>query len=305
MIPREILEKVRRIEITTSRMVTDVFSGQYHSVFKGQGMEFDEVREYQIGDDVRAIDWNVTARTGRPHIKKYIEERELTVMILVDASRSCRFASVNQLKNKLAAEIAAVLSFAAIRNNDKVGLILFTDVIEKFIAPRKGVRHVLRVIRELLCFQPRGKGTDISAALDYLNKVTTRKTVAFMISDFIDFNSSLKKSPQEEFAFKKSLTVANKRHDMIAVTLNDPRETELPDCGLLLLEDAESGDTRVIDTSDPALRKAYREAALVRLRKREMLFGSTGVDPIDISTDKPYERELVKFFLRRRKRRMH
>src|SRR3989338_3642638 len=163
MIPKEILEKIRRIEITTSRMVTDVFAGQYHSVFKGQGMEFDDVREYQIGDDIRSIDWNVTARTGRPHIKKYVEERELTVMILVDASQSCHFASVNQLKNKLAVEIAAVLAFSAIRNNDKVGLVIFTDTIEKFIAPRKGVSHVLRVIRELLYFKPKGKGTNISA----------------------------------------------------------------------------------------------------------------------------------------------
>ena len=186
MITKEIFKKIRRIQITTSRLVTDVFAGQYHSVFKGRGMEFDEVREYQIGDDIRTIDWNVTARTGKAHIKKFVEERELTVMLLIDASMSCRFSSKIQLKSKLAAEIAAVLAFSAIRNNDKVGVIIFTDKIEKFIPPRKGTQNVLRVIREVLCFEPQNKKTDIANAMEYLSKVTTRKTVSFLISDFFE-----------------------------------------------------------------------------------------------------------------------
>ena len=294
MIPKELFQKVRRIEITTSRLVTDVFAGQYHSVFKGRGIEFDEVREYLFGDDVRMIDWNVTARTGKPHIKKYVEERELTVMILVDTSASCHFASVNQLKSKLAAEIAAVLAFAAIRNNDKVGLIIFTDRIEKFIPPRKGVRHVLRVIREMLYFSPQGRSTDIEGAIDYLNKVTVRKSVSFIISDFFE--------PASGENLKKVLAVANKRHDVVAITLNDPRETDLPDCGLMKLRDAETGEERIIDSSDEKLRRQYRLSATARLKARDQLFGSTGIDHIDVSTDTPFQSELVKFFLKRRRR---
>ena len=186
MIPKDILEKVRRIEITTSRLVTDVFAGQYHSVFKGRGMEFDEVREYQPGDDVRSIDWNVTARTGMPHIKKFVEEREMTVMVLVDVSPSCHFSTVHELKSRLAAEMASVLSFSAIRNNDKIGLVMFSDSVEKFIPPRKGKSHVLRLIREVLCFQAKGRKTNIAAALEFMTKVTTRKTVCFVISDFLE-----------------------------------------------------------------------------------------------------------------------
>lgn len=296
MIPKELFKKVRRIEITTSRLVSNVFAGQYHSVFKGQGIEFDEVREYQPGDDVRTIDWNVTARTGKPHIKKFVEERELTVMIMVDVSFSCRFASVNMLKSQLAAEVAAILAFSAIRNNDKVGLIIFTDKIEKFIPPRKGVSHVLRVIREVLYFEPDGQSTDVANALEYLNKVTTRKSIAFLISDF--FSSG--KSPDE---LKKSLAIANKRHDVIAITLNDPREKELPDCGLIALEDAETGDEVLIDSSDINVRKEYKKNNLERLKVREQLFRSVGVDYIDIATDVPYTDAIVKFFLKRRKRK--
>lgn len=294
MIPKEIFQKVRRIEITTSRLVRDVFAGQYHSVFKGQGIEFDEVREYQIGDDIRTIDWNVTARTGRPHVKKFIEERELTVMVLVDASLSCRFGCVNALKSQLAAEIAAVLAFSAIRNNDRVGLIIFTDRIEKFIPPRKGLTHVLRVIREVLYFQPAGQGTDIAGGLEYLNRVTTRKTIAFLISDFFE----------EESDFQKAMTVANKRHDMIAVTLNDPRELQLPRCALMSFEDAETGQMKVVDTSDEALRLQYYQSNLERFKQRQRLFRLMGVDYIDIATDSPYAEALVRFFLKRRKRRI-
>lgn len=304
MIPKEIFQKVRRIEITTSRLVSNVFAGQYHSVFKGQGIEFDEVREYQPGDDVRTIDWNVTARTGKPHIKKFIEERELTVMILVDVSFSSRFASVNMLKSQLAAEIAAILAFSAIRNNDKVGLIMFTDGIEKFIPPRKGLRHVLHVIREVLYFQPKGRSTNIVNALEYLNKVAPRKSITFLISDFFpsELGDSKEGSNGEDDALKKSLAIANKRHDMIAITLNDPREMELPDCGLIALEDAETGKMVLVDSTDAVLRKQYHQNNMERLKRREKLFRSVSTDHIDISTDVPYTDAIIKFFLKRRRR---
>jgi len=298
MIPKELFQNVRRIEITTKRLATDVFAGQYHSVFKGHGMEFDEVREYQMGDDIRTIDWNVTARTGRPHIKKFVEERELTVMILVDASASCRFATVKQLKSQLAAEIAAALAFSAINNNDKVGLIIFTDQIEKFIPPRKGLRHVLRVIREVLYFEPKRHSTDIVQALDYLNKVTTRRAVGFIVSDF--FTSPGHAAGTNDL--KKALKMANRRHDMIAVTLNDPAEMDLSDCGVMELEDAETGQKILLDSSDRNLRERYRQQAAGRLRNRETLFNSVGMDHVDLSTNSSYVQELVKFFLKRRKK---
>jgi uncharacterized protein (DUF58 family) len=238
MIPREILKKIRRIQITTSRMVADVFAGQYQSVFKGKGMEFYEVREYLPGDEIRSIDWNVTARMGNPYVKKFVEERELTVMLLLDMSLSCYFGSVRQLKSQLAAELCSVLAFSAIQNNDKIGLIAFTDRIEKFIPPRKGLTHVLRVIREALYFKPQGRGTDIPKAIEYLNRVTTRKTVTFIISDFYSRE------------FKKALSIANKRHDIIAITITDPREINLPNIGIIKLEDAETQNSYLIDTSD-------------------------------------------------------
>jgi len=299
MIPKEILKKIRRIEITTSRLVMDVFAGQYHSVFKGQGIEFDEVREYQPGDDVRTIDWNVTARTGKPHIKKFVEERELTVMIMVDVSLSCRFASVNMLKSQLAAEVAAVLAFSAIRNNDKVGLIMFTDRIEKFIPPRKGVSHVLHVIREVLYFQPEGRSTDIVGALEYLSKVTSRKAIAFLISDYFPSNSK----DHDGELLKKTLAIANKRHDVIAVTLNDPREETIPECGIIVLKDAETGRINIIDTTDARLREKYATSNIKRIEAREKLFRMVGMDFIDISTDAPYSDEIVKFFMKRRRRK--
>ncbi|MFH0754835.1 MAG: DUF58 domain-containing protein [Candidatus Omnitrophota bacterium] len=298
MIPKDILEKVRRIEITTNRLVTDVFAGQYHSVFKGRGMEFDEVRAYQPGDDVRAIDWNVTARTGIPHIKKFVEERELTVMVLVDVSPSCQFATVHELKSRLAAELASVLSFSAIRNNDKIGLVMFTDAVEKFIPPRKGKSHVLRLIREVLCFQPKGKKTDIAAALEFMTKVTTRKTVCFVISDFLEPLEPRDGRPH----FVQAMSIANKRHDIIAVTLNDPREKHLLPCGLMEFQDAETGTTVVVDTSDSRVRDVYAQAAQARYAARDRLFRSMDVDHIDISTDVPYADSLVKFFAKRRKK---
>ncbi len=292
MIPKAVLEKVRRIEITTTHLVSDIFAGAYHSVFKGRGMEFDEVREYQPGDDVRTIDWNVTARTGLAHIKKYVEERELTVMILVDASASTYFGSTKELKNTLAAEIAAVLAFSAIRNNDKVGLLMFTDEIELFIPPRKGKSHVLRVIREVLYFKPKGTGTDLKMALDYLSKVTKRKSVAFVISDFFTSEN-----------YRKSLQITNKYHDIIAITLNDLREAVLPDCGLVSLKDAETGAQRVVDTSNRKVRDAYAAQARQRLDARERLFAQTGVDHIDVHTHEPYAKALISFFARRKGRR--
>ncbi len=298
MIPKEIIENVRRIEITTKRLVTDVFGGQYQSVFKGRGIEFDEVREYQPGDDVRTIDWNVTARTGVPHIKKFVEEREMTVMILVDASRSCRFASVRQLKSRLAAEVAAVLAFSAIRNNDKIGLIFFTNEVEKFIPPRKGRSHVLRLIREILYFSPKGRGTDISAATEFMSRVTARKAVTFIISDFFEPDMPLSAEP----CFVKALRVANKRHDVIAVTLNDPREMRLPDCGLVELEDAETGRSFTVDSSDGAVRKDFEERALKRMERRSRLFRSLNMDHIDVSTEGSFADHLVRFFAGRRKR---
>ncbi len=290
MIPKEVLRKIRRIQITTSRMVTDVFAGQYQSVFKGKGMEFDEVREYQPGDDIRSIDWNVTARMGHPYVKKFVEERELTVMILLDASRSCHFGSVKQLKNQLAAELSSVLAFSAVKNNDRVGLIIFTDRIEKFVPPRKGLRHVLRVIREALYFKPEGKGTDISLALEYLNRVTRRRAIVFMISDFFDEG------------FKNLLSASNRRHDIIALTITDPREIGLPDAGIVKLSDAETGKELLIDTGDYRFRDKYKEDSLKRIKERQGMLRSIAVDNIDIRTDIPYTTELVKFFRTRERR---
>lgn len=290
MLPKEVIQKIRRIHITTSRLVTDFLSGQYESVFKGRGMEFDEVREYQAGDEIRSIDWNVTARMGRPFIKKFVEERQLTVMILLDASASSYFGTQKRLKSELAAEISAVLAFAAVKHNDRVGLIIFTDKIEKFIPPRKGQQHVLRVIREALYFKPKGKGTNIEDALRYLDNVTNRRAVTFIISDFFDKD------------FKKPLSIANKRHDCVAITLTDPREVTLPKTGILELTDAETGRSFLVDTSSSKVRRMYAEKAAKKIEDRTHMFSSIGVDHIDIRTDRPYLDELIKFFKMRKKR---
>lgn len=292
MIPKEILDKVQRIKIYTSHMVNNVFAGEYESVFKGRGMEFDEVREYQPGDEVRSIDWNVTARMGHPYVKRFVEERELTVMLLVDMSASGTFGTVNRTKNELAAEVGAVLAFSAIRNKDKVGLIMFTDKVEKFIPPRKGTSHVLRVIRELLYFKPEGTATDISCALEYLNKVTIRKTVTFLISDFLTSG------------FEKALQIANKRHDVISILIEDPREREFPSIGIMELEDSETGEKTLIDTRDKVLRDEY---SLLTNKQREgvlSIIRQAGVDCIQINTKKPYIEPLMRFF-RMRERRVH
>ncbi|MCG3149523.1 MAG: hypothetical protein PCFJNLEI_02986 [Verrucomicrobiae bacterium] len=290
MIPREIIKKVRQIEIRTNREVTDVLGGQYHSVFKGRGMEFEEVREYMPGDEVRAIDWNVTARFGHPYIKKFKEERELTVMLVVDVSASGQFGSGQQSKNELAAELAAVLAFSAIRNNDQVGVILFTDRIEKYIAPEKGRRHVLRVVREILAFQPTGHGTDLELALDYLNRVQRRRAVTFVLSDF------------QDTGFEKKLRIAGKRHDVVALSLRDPREEELPAVGLVELRDAETGERALVDTFDRQVRASFAAQARSRLVALNDAIRAAGVDQIEIRTDTDYMRPLVKFFRMRERR---
>ncbi len=291
MLPKEIIKKIRRIEIKTSRMVSDIFAGQYHSVFKGRGIEFDEVREYQAGDEIRSIDWNVTARMGHPFVKKFVEERQMTVMLLMDASGSSFFGTKGQLKSELAAELCSVLAFSAIKNNDQVGLIIFSDRIEKFIPPRKGSRHVLRVIREVLFHKPQGKKTDIRCALDYLNNVMHKKTVSFLISDFFDCE------------FKKQLSITNKRHDLIAVTLTDPREQVLPENGIIRFEDAETQEVFMVDAANKSLRQAFAENSAKILAQREQVFKQAGVDVINIRTDVPYTKELVRFFRKREKKR--
>ncbi len=290
MIPKEVLRQIRRIQITTSRMVTDVFCGQYQSVFKGRGMEFDEVREYQPGDEIRSIDWNVTARMGHPYIKKFMEERELTVMLLLDLSGSSYFGTVDKLKRQIAAEICSVLAFSAIRNNDKVGLIIFTDRIEKFVPPKKGLSHVLRIIREALYFTPEGKKTNIPAALEYLNKVCKRSTVTFIVSDFYDAD------------FEKPLSIANKRHDLVSVTITDPKEMELPNIGIAHFDDPETQVEFSLDTSSEAVRREFRENALRIVRERKKTFDRLGVDSVDIRCDIPYNRTLFKFFRMRERR---
>jgi uncharacterized protein (DUF58 family) len=287
VIPREILQAVRLIEIRSRTLVNDVFAGEYHSVFKGRGMEFAEVREYLPGDDVRTIDWNVTARTGIAHVKKFDEEREQTVMFLVDASGSMDFGTSRRMKGEIAAEIAAVLAFSATRNNDKVGAIIFTDRIELFIPPKKGRKHVLRVIRELLFFRPQGRGTDVAAALDYLSRVVRRRAVVFAVSDFVAGDPS------------RSLRVANRRHDLVAITITDPAEDEIPDVGLVHFRDAETGQMEIRDTSDPRFRADLRRHRGDLRERRERMFRRYEVDRIDVRTDRPYKEPLVAFFRKR------
>jgi uncharacterized protein (DUF58 family) len=291
MIPREILKQVRRIEISTRGLVNDVFSGEYHSVFKGRGMNFAEVREYQYGDDIRSIDWNVTARTGSPFVKVFEEERELTVMLLVDVSASGDFGTRGRLKGEVAVEICALLAFSAIKNNDKVGLIIFSEGVEKFVPPRKGRRHVLRVLRELLYHEPEGRGTDITAALEYLTHVQRKRAVTFLVSDFRDEG------------FDKALAVAGRRHDLIAVRIGDVREHELPALGLLDLEDPETGERVVVNSSNPGFRRAFQEVGVKRREELDAVLRRSKVDVIDIETGQPYVKPLMRFFQDRLRRR--
>ena len=315
MIPREILKKIRQIEIRTNRLVSETLAGQYHSVFKGQGMNFDEVREYQPGDEVRTIDWNVTARMNHPFVKKFVEERELTLMLLVDVSGSGLFGSVEQSKRELAAEIASVLAFSAIRNNDKVGLILFSDEVEKFIPPRKGRKHVLRVIREVLFYEPQRRGTDLNQALEFLLRVTSHKAIAVIISDFIGSPASAgrrtgKLRPQMmllESLAQASFTMlrqANRRHDVVAVQIADRYELELPPLGRLVLTDAETGEVVEVNTGDERKRAAFNERQLRAQTDLARLFRSAGIDAIQLRTDQPYGVELTRFFATREKRRL-
>jgi uncharacterized protein (DUF58 family) len=294
VIPKELIKKIRYIQIYTSKAVNDVLAGEYHSVFKGQGMEFDEVRAYQPGDDIRTIDWNVTARTGHPYVKRYVEEREITVFFLVDLSASGAFGSSEKLKNEISAEFCALLAFSAIKNNDKVGLIVFTDVIELFIPPAKGTSHVLRLIRELLYFNQvkkrRNAGTNIAQALDYLGRVLHKRGVVFLVSDFLDHD------------FEKPLGALARRHDLIGVTVTDPRECALPDVGLLEIQDVETGATMLVDSGSREVRNRYERLAREKNEMLNDLFKSIGVDHIQLFTDRDYVLDLVKFFRKRMKK---
>ncbi len=289
-IPSDLLRKIRHIEIRARKAVNNVFSGEYHSIFKGRGMEFAEVRPYQPGDDIRSMDWKVTARTGQPFIKVFHEERELTLMLLVDLSGSESFGSVKNFKSETAAELCAALAFSAIRNKDKVGLIAFTDKVELYIAPKKGRAHVLRLIREVLYFQPERKGTDIAAALDYLSNALNKKAILFLVSDFKDED------------FEKPLRATARAHDLIAVKIRDPREEALPDVGLITLNDPETGDTVAVDTSSKALRQEYASSVAQDTAELSKLFRGAGIDEIDIRTDQSYIEPLIRFFKQREKR---
>lgn len=286
----EILKKVRKLELRTRRFVETAFAGQYHSVFKGRGMNFDEFRQYDFGDEVRSIDWNVTARMGEPYVRKYVEERELTVMLLIDVSASGSYGSVDASKKELAAEVACLLAFCAIRNSDKVGLILFTDRVEFYIAPGKGRLHILRLIREILYFEPLGKRTDLKPPLDFLNRLITRRAVVFLVSDF------------QAKEYEKPLTICSRRHDLIAVPVEDRGEHSLPDIGLVLVEDPESGVTYEIDSSDSRVRSEFSELAKKQRADRDALFRRKSIDFVPLRTDQDYFPVLRSFFLRRESR---
>jgi uncharacterized protein (DUF58 family) len=316
MIPREILKKIRQIELRTNRIVTETLAGQYHSVFKGQGMNFDEVREYQPGDDVRAIDWNVTARMNHPFIKKFVEERELTLMLIVDVSGSGLFGSKDQSKRELAAEIASVLAFSAIRNNDKVGLILFSDEVEKFIPPRKGRSHVLRVIREVLFFEPKHRGTNLNTALEFFLRVQAHKAITVIISDFLGSPASGRRTGERrsrpqmlllESLAQASFTMlrqANRKHDLVAVQVTDPRELELPELGRLIFQDAETGEIVEVNTGDARKRQTFAENQAKAQDSLARLFRRAGIDAIQLRTDRPYGATLGRFFETRERRRL-
>jgi len=291
LLNRDLLKKVKKIELSTRHLVNEVFGGEYHSVFKGRGMEFAEVREYSPGDDIRTIDWNVSARTGVPFVKLFEEERELTVMILVDASASGAFGTRVQMKRALAAELSAVLAFSAVKNNDKVGLIIFTDRVEKYIPPRKGRSHVLRVIREVLDHEPEHQGTSINTALEFMSRVIRKRAVIFMISDFLDKD------------YEKSIKQACRKHDMLSFHLQDPWEIELPNLGLIQIHDGETGETSLINTGKSSFRKTYAAKSKERTDSLLAFFKSNGLDYLPIRTDVPYVDPLINFFRKRASRR--
>ncbi|MCU0728029.1 MAG: DUF58 domain-containing protein [Planctomycetes bacterium] len=290
MIPPELLKKVRRIEIRTGRLVDSLLGGAYHSAFKGRGMEFEDVREYVPGDEIRAIDWNVTARAGTPHVKNFREERELTVLLLVDVSRSEFFGSGEQRKSDLVAEFASLLALAALRNGDKVGLALFSDRVERYIPPKKGRRHALRLIRDLLAFRPASRGTSVGEALSFIGKVLKRRAVVFLVSDLLDEG------------FERDLAAARSRHDVVAVRVADPREAALPDVGLVTLEDAETGETVLVDTGSTRFREAFASGGEGARKRQTDLLRSLRVDELSITTGKDYVPELTRFFRMREKR---
>ncbi len=284
---RELLKKVRKVEIKTKGLSKQLFSGEYHSAFKGRGMSFSEVRDYQYGDDVRNIDWNVTARTGAPYVKIYEEERELTLMLLVDVSPSCFFGSIDSFKHEIITEICAVLAFSAIQNNDKVGLILFSEEVELYIPPKKGRSHILRIIRDLIYHRARGRMTDVAAPLMYLNNVIKKRSIAFVLSDFI------------ASGYDEALRIAAKRHDVIGFMIYDRREHELPDAGLLSVADSETGQSLVIDTSDKNVRRRHRERFEARLQEFRQTFARSNADALHLQTDGSYTMALHQFFKRR------
>ena len=296
---KAIMSSMRQLEIRTRRMVNDSLAGSYQSVFKGRGMDFDEVREYSPGDEVRTIDWNVTARAGRPFVKKFTEERELTIFLLVDISASGNFGSGSMSKRDLAAELASVLAFSAIRNSDKVGLLLYTDQIERYLPPKKGRRHVLRVVRDILYHTPEAIGTDTVKALDVANRLLHRRAVVFLISDF----EASKNAAATRVELRKAMRRTNRRHDLIAVQVEDPRERELPDVGIVALEDAESGEVIEVDTASAAVRKRFKELALQRGLQLVSDFRSEGIDTLQLRTDAPYMPALQRFFKTRERRR--
>jgi len=287
MIPQELVKKIRRIQIRTSHKVDDLLAGQYHSAFKGRGIEFEEVRPYQIGDDVRAIDWNVTARSHQPYIKLFREERELTVFLLVDLSASQGLGTQHQTKRELVTEISSTLAFSAIQNNDKVGLMLFTDGIEKTVPPRKGSRHVLRCIRELLYCQPMGEGTDLAAALTHLNRTVKRRSVVFVVSDFQDEN------------YEKALRIAKRKHDIIPVVIGDQREMEMPSVGMIELKDSETGLVTQFDTASRRNRELFADRARTRIDEQDNLFRRLKIEPIRIMTGEDYVDPIREYFHRR------
>ncbi|MBL1154362.1 MAG: DUF58 domain-containing protein [Ignavibacteriota bacterium] len=287
MLTKDLVKQVRQIEIRTKGLVNQVFSGEYHSVFKGRGMEFSEVREYQFGDDIRNIDWNVTARFGHPYIKIFEEERELTVILMVDLSGSLMFGSVSKTKQQIAAELSAILAFSALKNNDKVGLILFTDKIEKFVPPRKGRIHVLRIIREVLSFEPEGKSTNLRGALEFMHNAIKKKSIAFLISDFIDEG------------YEKILRIVGRKHDLIGVVLDDKREKEIPNIGMIKLTDSETGAERWIDTSSGKVREKISGVRKENERIRNSVFVKSGLDKIEVTAGSNYIQPLVQFFRRR------
>jgi uncharacterized protein (DUF58 family) len=287
----ELYKRVRQIHIRTRRLVRTMFAGHYHSAFKGRGIEFAEVREYVPGDDVRAIDWNVTARRGQLYIKQYVEERELTVMLLVDLSASGQFGSVRQVKAEIASELCAVLALSAIMNYDRVGLILFTDQIEKFVPPQKGRRHVLRIIRDLLSFQPAGRRTNIGLALDYLQRISRRRTVSFLVSDFL------------AAAYERPLRMAQRRHDIIPISITDRRELSLPHVGFIALQDLETGAFALVDTSSPVVQRQYQQRRHAAVSQRQRVFRLLGIEAIEVCTDASYILPLVRFFRARERRK--